>query len=263
MNTPNNPGESFPGSISVLPVRPGGKLSNASHDTSTTRPTRRGAPRSHDELNQCSAGVVADEGDVVPGRGDRGTRLRAGRCRATTGRRRRSSAADARRRQRRTTSGGRPTARRRPRATTRRPSSPDKKTITGRRSPWPRTPMSPLIVDRSRTSLNRVITKVNHAVRIVSRHFPAARHARQPPATPLRPACYVRRPPATSAVRLPRPPLFAGRLFPIQRPHQGLESRGDSRCVTAGPPAHHEPPQHREYHLRDLELAPLGPLGRA
>ena len=40
MNSPNSAGESLPVSTSVLPVRPGGKLSNASQETSTIRPTR-------------------------------------------------------------------------------------------------------------------------------------------------------------------------------------------------------------------------------
>lgn len=43
MNSPNIRGESLPVSTSVLPVSPGGKLSSASHETSTTRP-RRAAP---------------------------------------------------------------------------------------------------------------------------------------------------------------------------------------------------------------------------
>jgi hypothetical protein len=40
MNSPNSVGESLPLSTSVLPVRPGGKLSNASQETSTIRLTR-------------------------------------------------------------------------------------------------------------------------------------------------------------------------------------------------------------------------------
>jgi hypothetical protein len=43
MTSPNRVGGSFPASASVLPVRPGGKLPNASQEASTTRPTR-GAP---------------------------------------------------------------------------------------------------------------------------------------------------------------------------------------------------------------------------
>src|SRR5262249_4460704 len=40
MNSPNIAGGSLPASTSVLPVSPGGKLSKASQETSTTRPTR-------------------------------------------------------------------------------------------------------------------------------------------------------------------------------------------------------------------------------
>lgn len=48
MNMPNTAGESFPVSTSAFPVRPGGKLSNASQETSTALPTRgfRSAMRS-------------------------------------------------------------------------------------------------------------------------------------------------------------------------------------------------------------------------
>ena len=44
MNSPNIPGESRPEATSVLPVSPGGKLSNASHEASTTRLSAGQAP---------------------------------------------------------------------------------------------------------------------------------------------------------------------------------------------------------------------------
>ena len=45
MNTPNSPGGSLPAATSVLPVSPGGKLSNASHETSTAPPSAGDWPR--------------------------------------------------------------------------------------------------------------------------------------------------------------------------------------------------------------------------
>jgi len=40
MNSPNVAGDSLPDSTSVLPVSPGGKLSNVLQETSTNRATR-------------------------------------------------------------------------------------------------------------------------------------------------------------------------------------------------------------------------------
>ena len=44
MNSPNIPGDSLPVATSVLPVSPGGKLSNASHEASTARVTHGSRP---------------------------------------------------------------------------------------------------------------------------------------------------------------------------------------------------------------------------
>ena len=64
MNSPNMVGESFPASTSVLPVSPGGKLPNASHEASTTRPMRSLAlPIS--SWSSATARVDADQRDVV------------------------------------------------------------------------------------------------------------------------------------------------------------------------------------------------------
>ena len=64
MNNPKRAGESLPLRTSVRPVSPGGKLSNASQETSTA-PSDAGGAVADEQLDECPAGVVADEGDVV------------------------------------------------------------------------------------------------------------------------------------------------------------------------------------------------------
>jgi hypothetical protein len=62
MNRPNSPVGILPVSTSVLPVRPGGKLSNASQRRE--RSARAGPDRRRRGVGR-AAGVVADEGDVA------------------------------------------------------------------------------------------------------------------------------------------------------------------------------------------------------
>lgn len=55
MNNPNSGAGSRPLRTTIRPVRPGGTLSNASHDTRTIRPTRRHSPAPRRTDNTCSS----------------------------------------------------------------------------------------------------------------------------------------------------------------------------------------------------------------
>jgi hypothetical protein len=60
--SPKTAGGTLAARASVLPVSPGGKLSNASREASITLPAR-GAP-GDEQLGDRAAGVVADQGDI-------------------------------------------------------------------------------------------------------------------------------------------------------------------------------------------------------
>ena len=153
MNSPNSAGGSLPVSTSVLPVRPGRevveRVAGDEHDPADARGAVAG-----EQLDERPAGVVADERDVVAGRGGRGTPRPAAPGRAATGRRRRASrggarraAASARR------SGARGTGRRSRRPTARRPSCrPRSSTIAG-----PSPPVSSYSIVPADSSIWRVI----------------------------------------------------------------------------------------------------------